>query len=70
VDELKVKKQVSDMSGHCRFPTRDGSSHRTCTRMWETPSVWVVCDCPCHVERVGGKRMVAKGKRRKIVAKK
>jgi len=32
--------------------------------------VWVVCDCPCHVERVGGKRMVAKGKRRKIVAKK
>lgn len=86
MDDVKVKKQVAGMSGHCRFPTRDAGSHRTCHRAWETPSVWVMCECACHVtmgvEGRAKSRIVAKGQTagsvagramsggRKIVAKK
>lgn len=39
---------VSDMSGLCRFPTRDGQSHHLCSGAWDTPSATVTCSCMCH----------------------
>lgn len=43
-----AKRSVDDMSGFCRFPTRDGASHRHCLVAWETPSAIVTCTCTCH----------------------
>ena len=58
---MAERKQVFGMSGHCRFPTRDGGSHRTCHERWVTPSSEVTCECACHLSTRQPARVAKKG---------
>lgn len=47
---MMAKREVNDMSGHCRHPSL--GSHDYCRAQWETPSAIVTCVCKCHSRRV------------------